>query len=77
MKYPFLLIIKFYQFFISPHLGRNCIYLPTCSEYAKEALASHNIIQALILIAKRILRCHPFKNGCYDPVPKPKNTKCN
>lgn len=69
MKHPFLLIIKFYQFFISPWLGKNCKYSPTCSEYAKEAIDNHHFIKALFLSVKRILKCHPFSKGGYDPVP--------
>ncbi len=75
MKYLFLLIIKFYQFFISPWLGKNCIYTPTCSEYAKEALNTYGTIKGLFLSIKRILRCNPFVNGGYDPVPKIKSDK--
>ena len=75
MKYPFLFIIKFYQFFISPWLGRNCRYAPTCSDYAKEALHTHGALKGLFLGTRRILRCHPFTDGGYDPVPKPSSHK--
>ena len=75
MKYPFLFIIKFYQFFISPWLGRNCRYAPTCSDYAKEALHTHGALKGLFLGTRRILRCHPFRDGGYDPVPKPSSNK--
>ncbi len=69
MKYFFLLIIKFYQFFISPWVRKNCKYSPTCSEYIKESIHNHHFIKALFLSIKRILRCHPFSKGGYDPVP--------
>lgn len=70
MKYPFLLLIRFYQFFISPWLGKNCRFDPTCSEYAKEALNTHGAFKGLYLSVKRILKCHPFSKGeYYDPVP--------
>jgi hypothetical protein len=70
MKYPFLLLIRFYQFFISPWLGKNCRFDPTCSEYAKEALNTHGALKGLYLSIKRILKCHPFsKAEYYDPVP--------
>ena len=75
MRYLLLLFIKFYQFFISPWTGRNCIYFPTCSEYAKESLINHGIIKGLFLTTKRIFSCHPFASGGYDPVPEIKNIK--
>ena len=69
MKQPILLIIKFYQFFISPWLGKNCCYLPTCSEYAKEAITTFGVIKGILLTMKRLIRCHPFSDGGYDPLP--------
>ena len=75
MKYPFLFIIKFYQFFISPWLGPNCRYAPTCSDYAKEAIHTHGTVKGLFLGMRRILRCHPFTDGGYDPVPKSSSNK--
>lgn len=70
MKYPFLLLIRFYQYFISPWLGRNCRFDPTCSEYANEAIHAHGALKGLYLSIKRILKCHPFSKGdYYDPVP--------
>ena len=56
-----ILIIKIYQYFISPFLGNRCRFLPTCSEYFIEALASQGFIKGFKLGSKRILRCHPFK----------------
>ncbi len=73
MKYPLILIIKFYQYFISPWLGKNCKYLPTCSEYCLTALGKHGAIKGLFLGATRIVRCHPFASGGYDPVPDTKS----
>lgn len=72
MKYPFLLIIRFYQFFISPWLGRSCKYSPTCSSYAKEAINTYGVIKGLFLSVRRILKCHPFTDGGYNPVPSSK-----
>ena len=70
IKYSFLLLIRFYQFFISPWLGKNCRFDPTCSEYAKEALDHHGVFKGVYLSIKRILKCHPFsKAEYYDPVP--------
>jgi putative membrane protein insertion efficiency factor len=69
MKYLFLLIIRFYQYFISPWLGRNCRFHPTCSSYAKEAITTHGALKGLYLSLKRILKCNPFFAGGFDPVP--------
>lgn len=65
-----ILTISLYQRYISP-LKRtpSCIYTPTCSSYAIEALEKHGVIKGLYLTARRILRCHPFHKGGYDPVP--------
>ncbi|MDY2788559.1 MAG: membrane protein insertion efficiency factor YidD [Atopobium sp.] len=62
-------IVKFYQKWISPVLPDSCIYSPTCSQYAVEALQKYGFIKGSWLALKRILRCHPFHKGGYDPVP--------
>ena len=62
MRKIFIIIIKAYQFFISPLLGSKCRYLPTCSEYFIEALNTHGLIKGFILGSKRILKCHPIKS---------------
>lgn len=67
---PIIIIIKFYQFFISPLLGSNCRFFPSCSEYAILSILTHGNIKGLCLFLKRILKCHPFCDGGYDPVPK-------
>jgi len=69
VKQLLLIFIKFYQFFISPLTGRNCRYYPTCSAYAFEAVAKHGSLRGSVLAVKRVLRCHPFHAGGYDPVP--------
>ena len=56
-----ILIVKFYKYFISPLLGSRCRFLPTCSEYFIEALEAQGFKKGFILVAKRILKCHPFK----------------
>ena len=56
-----IIIIKIYQYFISPFLGNRCRFLPTCSEYFIEALMTHGLIKGFSLGSKRILKCHPFK----------------
>ena len=70
MKFILSLLIKFYQFFISPWLGRNCRFYPTCSEYAYESINTHGTIKGLVFALRRLLKCHPFCNGGYDPIPK-------
>ena len=67
--YPLIIIIKFYQFFISPILGQNCRYLPTCSEYTLKSLQQFGFIKGLNLSLKRISKCHPWGSHGYDPVP--------
>jgi hypothetical protein len=61
-------LIRFYQLCISPLLGKNCRYYPTCSQYAIEAIEKKGIVQGLWLAVKRICRCHPWHDGGYDPV---------
>ena len=66
---PFILLIKIYRILISPLLGKNCIYTPSCSEYGIIALKKHGIFKGSFLTAKRILRCNSLFKGGYDPVP--------
>ncbi len=60
--------IKLYRLLISPLLGNNCRFHPTCSRYAIDALNTKTFFQAILLIIKRISKCHPFNSGGYDPV---------
>jgi len=69
MKYIALVLIKFYQYAISPHLPSSCRYYPTCSNYALEAINRYGFLRGSLLAVRRILRCHPFIRGGYDPVP--------
>ena len=70
MKRFLILLVKFYRKFISPLKRRpTCIYSPTCSEYALQALQKYGAVKGTYLAVKRILRCHPFHKGGYDPVP--------
>lgn len=62
-------LIHAYQRWVSPLLGKNCRYLPTCSEYAVDALRIHGFFLGSLLAAWRILRCSPFGGHGYDPVP--------
>jgi uncharacterized protein len=63
-------IIKFYKYFISPLLGSNCRFYPSCSSYSLEALQHHGAIIGSYLTLKRLLKCHPFHQGGIDPVPE-------
>lgn len=70
IKQCLIILIKLYRKFISPLKGRpTCIYTPTCSLYALQALEKYGIIKGSYLAIRRILRCHPFHKGGYDPVP--------
>ena len=64
-----VLFVRLYQKLVSPLTGRNCRYLPTCSTYAAEALETHGFLRGTWLALKRVGRCHPFREGGYDPVP--------
>ena len=63
-------LIKYYQYLISPLIGHSCRYLPTCSEYSIEALKTFGFFKGFSLSIKRILSCHPWGNGGFDPVKK-------
>jgi putative membrane protein insertion efficiency factor len=79
MKKIILLLIRFYQKYISIFLGKNCRFYPTCSAYTYEAIEKFGVIKGIYLGVKRILKCHPFHPGGYDPVPekKEKNKRKN
>lgn len=66
---PLIWLVKLYRFAISPWLGGNCRFQPTCSTYAIEALQAHGLLRGSWLAAKRIARCHPWGGSGYDPVP--------
>jgi len=70
MKYLLLGLIRIYQYLISPLLPPRCILQPTCSRYALEAVERFGAIYGLWLAVLRLLRCHPFAKGRYDPVPE-------
>lgn len=74
MKKVILALIRFYRRHISPHLPPMCRYYPTCSCYAIEAIETHGALKGSLMAAWRILRCNPFSQGGYDPVP-PKREK--
>jgi putative membrane protein insertion efficiency factor len=69
MKYVLVFLITLYQKLVSPLLPPSCRYTPTCSQYAREALLKHGVFRGLLLAVRRLLRCHPFRAGGFDPVP--------
>ena len=69
MKTLLLLLIRFYQLTLSSVMGRTCRFLPTCSDYAVEAIQKHGVICGGWLGIKRIARCQPWGGDGYDPVP--------
>jgi putative membrane protein insertion efficiency factor len=64
------LAIRGYRYLISPMLGPNCRFYPSCSCYAEEAIELHGALKGSYLAARRILRCHPWHAGGFDPVPR-------
>ena len=64
-----MLAIRVYRKLLSPVLGRNCRYLPTCSSYSHDAVGRFGVVKGGWLAVKRVGRCHPFHEGGYDPVP--------
>lgn len=77
MKQIFIGIIRFYQKFISPMTPPTCRFYPTCSHYGLEAFQKHGVLKGFWLTCKRILKCHPFHPGGFDPVPDKKDDKVN
>lgn len=71
LSLPFIAMIRVYQWTLSPIIGRQCRYEPTCSRYAVEAYRTYGPLAGSWMTAKRICRCHPFVKGGYDPVPVP------
>ncbi|MEJ6980309.1 membrane protein insertion efficiency factor YidD [Pedobacter sp. P351] len=69
LSWFFLLLIKLYQYLLSPLLGASCRYTPTCSQYGVEAIKKHGPFKGLWLTLKRISRCHPWGGHGHDPVP--------
>ena len=70
MKNILLVCIRFYRRFLSPlKIQPTCIYIPTCSEYAAQAIEKYGSFKGSYLATKRLLRCHPFARGGFDPVP--------
>jgi putative membrane protein insertion efficiency factor len=70
MKTPLLLLLRAYKLGVSPFLGQNCRFYPTCSDYAAEAIGRHGAWKGSILAGKRLCKCHPWHPGGLDPVPE-------
>ncbi|MGD8535448.1 MAG: membrane protein insertion efficiency factor YidD [Candidatus Aminicenantes bacterium] len=64
-----LFLIRIYQLLLSPLLGRNCRFTPTCSVYTSEAIKKHGLLKGIFLGGKRLIKCHPFHPGGVDLVP--------
>jgi putative membrane protein insertion efficiency factor len=69
MKSLFLVLIRCYKYAISPMLGQNCRFFPGCSDYAAQAIDRYGACKGACLGLRRILRCHPWNPGGFDPVP--------
>lgn len=63
-------LLRIYRYFLSPLLGPRCRFMPTCSEYAMQALHTHGAVRGGWLSACRLCRCHPWHPGGFDPVPE-------
>jgi putative membrane protein insertion efficiency factor len=66
-----IVLIRLYQIALSPYFGQQCRFTPTCSEYAREAVARHGALKGSWLALRRVGRCHPWHPGGDDPVPPP------
>ncbi|MDR2788146.1 MAG: membrane protein insertion efficiency factor YidD [Candidatus Accumulibacter sp.] len=66
---PLLLLIRCYGYMISPLLGRNCRFFPSCSDYTAQAIEKHGARKGVCLGIRRLCRCHPWNPGGFDPVP--------
>jgi uncharacterized protein len=62
-------VLRAYRYFISPFLGQNCRFHPSCSKYAAEAITRHGARRGFFMALRRLSRCHPWHPGGYDPVP--------
>lgn len=69
MKTLLLLLLRGYKLCVSPFLGQNCRFYPSCSDYVQHAVASHGALRGSLLAARRLCKCHPWHPGGLDPVP--------
>ncbi|MEE8149400.1 MAG: membrane protein insertion efficiency factor YidD [candidate division Zixibacteria bacterium] len=68
MTYPLVYLIRFYQILISPLIGSNCRFHPSCSNYAIESFSQYGVMKGFLMTLKRLSKCHPWHPGGYDPV---------
>ncbi|TMH31151.1 MAG: membrane protein insertion efficiency factor YidD [Betaproteobacteria bacterium] len=64
-----LLLLRGYQYALRPLMGANCRFYPSCSDYAREAIERHGALRGIGLTCRRLIRCHPYHPGGFDPVP--------
>lgn len=69
LNLPFIILIRLYQILLSPFLGGHCRFQPTCSNYGLDCFRRHHAVKAIWLTAQRVLRCHPWGGGGFDPAP--------
>lgn len=70
MRRVCIFLIRVYQKTVSPLLGKSCRFIPSCSQYAIDAIKEYGVFKGIFMGFKRIIRCNPFSKGGYDPVPK-------
>ncbi len=68
LAYPLIIVIYLYRYTLSPIIGNQCRFDPTCSHYAEDALKKYGAFRGSLMAVKRILKCHPWHEGGYDPV---------
>ncbi len=76
MRALLIALLRAYQYLLSPWIGGSCRFWPTCSEYAREAIAAHGAARGSYMTAARLARCHPYGGGGVDPVPAQFRWRC-
>ncbi|NIB39492.1 membrane protein insertion efficiency factor YidD [Pseudomaricurvus alkylphenolicus] len=75
MKIIGITLIRLYRYFLSPWVGNQCRFYPTCSHYGEEAIEHYGLLKGSVMTIRRLLKCHPWHPGGIDPVPVPKASK--